>query len=40
MKEAITTKNWCDSPYYMRDLNDLYKVGSRVDAVREKEEEF
>jgi hypothetical protein len=35
MKEAIKPKDWCNSPYYVRDLADLYKVGSRVDAWRE-----
>ena len=35
MKEAIRTTKWCDSPYYTRELSDLYKVGSRVDAWRE-----
>lgn len=35
MKEAIKTKDWVDSPYYLRDLTDLYKVGSRVDAWRD-----
>lgn len=35
MKEAIKTKGWCDSPYYIREISDLYKVGSRVDAWRE-----
>jgi len=35
MKEAIKPKSWCDSPYYVREISDLYKVGSRVDAWRE-----
>lgn len=35
MKEAIEPKSWCDSPYYVREISDLYKVGSRVDAWRE-----
>lgn len=35
MKEAIKPKGWCDSPYYVREISDLYRVGSRVDAWRE-----
>lgn len=35
MKEAIKPKSWCDSPYYVREISDLYKVGSRVDAWRD-----
>jgi hypothetical protein len=35
MKEAIKPQGWCDSPYYVRDISDLYKVGSRVDAWRD-----
>jgi len=35
MKEAIKPKCWCDSPYYVREISDLYRVGSRVDAWRE-----
>ncbi len=35
MKEAIKPKNWCNSPYYVREISDLYRVGSRVDAWRE-----
>ena len=35
MKEAKKPQNWCNSPYYVRELSDLYKVGSRVDAWRE-----
>lgn len=35
MKEAIKPQNWCDSPYCVREISDLYRVGSRVDAWRE-----
>lgn len=35
MKEAIKPKGWCDSPYLVREISDLYRVGSRVDAWRE-----
>lgn len=34
MREAIKTQSWCDSPYYVRELTDLYIVGSRVDVWR------
>lgn len=35
MKEAIKPKNWCNSPYLVREISDLYRIGSRVDAWRE-----
>ena len=36
MKAAIKYENWCNNidPKYARDLEDLYKVGARVDAWR------
>jgi len=36
MKQAIKKKNWCNLPdsKYARETDDLYKVGSRVDAWR------
>lgn len=34
MKMAKKRQNWCDSPYFVREISDLYKVGSRVDAWR------
>lgn len=37
MKEAIKKQNWCNdaNKKYARELDDLYKVGSRVDAWRD-----
>ena len=34
MKEAIKPTQWCNSPYFVGELSDLYTLGSRVDAWR------
>ncbi len=35
MKKAIKPQDWCNSPYCVREISDLYVIGSRVDAWRE-----